>query len=44
MVPDKTGALLSTDRRSFQYSKIVLGEHEVVPVNNHSCYYYVTVL
>ena len=27
MVPEKTEALLVTDRRSFQYPKIVLGEH-----------------
>ena len=30
MASAKTEALLITDRRSFQYSKIVLGEHEVV--------------
>ena len=29
MAPEKTEALLVTDRRSFQYPKIVLGEHEV---------------
>ena len=29
MVPEKTEALLVTDRRSFQYPKIVLGEHEI---------------
>ena len=29
MAPEKTKALLVTDRRSFQYSRIVLGEHEV---------------
>ena len=29
MAPDKTEALLVTDRRSFQYPRIVLGEHEV---------------
>ena len=29
MVPEKTEALLVTDRRSFKYSKIVLGEHEI---------------
>ena len=28
MAPEKTEALLVTDRRSFQYPKIVLGEHE----------------
>ena len=27
MAPEKTEALLITDRRSFQYPKIVLGEH-----------------
>ena len=30
MAPEKTEALLVTDRRSFQYSKIVLGEHEIL--------------
>ena len=30
MAPEKTEALLDTDRRSFQHPKIVLGEHEVV--------------
>ena len=30
MAPETTEALLVTDRRSFQYPKIVLGEHEVV--------------
>ena len=29
MVPEKTEALLVTDRSSFQYPRIVLGEHEV---------------
>ena len=29
MAPEKTEALLVTDRRSFQYPRIVLGEHEV---------------
>ena len=29
MAPGKTEALLVTDRRSFQYPRIVLGEHEV---------------
>ena len=29
MGPEKTEALLVTDRRSFQYPKIVLGEHEI---------------
>ena len=29
IAPEKTEALLVTDRRSFQYSRIVLGEHEV---------------
>ena len=29
MVPENTEALLVVDRRSFQYPKIVLGEHEV---------------
>ena len=29
MAPEKTEALLFTDRRSFQYPRIVLGEHEV---------------
>ena len=29
MAPEKTEALLVTDRRPFQYPKIVLGEHEV---------------
>ena len=29
MAPGKTEALLVTDRRSFQYPKIVLGEHEI---------------
>ena len=29
MAPDKTEVLLVTDRRSFQYLRIVLGEHEV---------------
>ena len=29
MAPEKTKALLVTDRRSFQYPRIVLGEHEV---------------
>ena len=29
MAPEKTEALLVTDRRSFQYPKIVLGEHEI---------------
>ena len=29
MAPEKTEALLITDRRSFQYPKIVLGEHEI---------------
>ena len=28
MAPEKTEALLVTDRRSFQYPRIVLGEHE----------------
>ena len=28
MAPEKTEALLITDRRSFQYPRIVLGEHE----------------
>ena len=28
MAPEKTDALLVTDRRSFQYPRIVLGEHE----------------
>ena len=30
MAPEKTEALLVTDKRSFQYPKIVLGEHEVI--------------
>ena len=29
MAPEKTVALLATDRRSFQYQKIVHGEHEI---------------
>ena len=29
MAPEKTEALLVTDRRSFQYPRIILGEHEV---------------
>ena len=29
MDPEKTEALLVTDRRSFQYPKIVFGEHEI---------------
>ena len=29
MTPEKTEDLLVTDRRSFQYPKIVLGEHEI---------------
>ena len=29
MAPDKTEALLVTDRTSFQYRKIVFGEHEI---------------
>ena len=29
MAPEKTKALLVTDRRSFQYPRIVLGEHEI---------------
>ena len=29
MAPEKTEALLVTDRRSFQYPRIVLGENEV---------------
>ena len=29
MAPEKTEAFLVTDRRSFQYSRIVLGKHEV---------------
>ena len=29
MAPEKTETLLVTDRRSFQYPKIVLGEHEI---------------
>ena len=29
MVPEKTEALLVTDRRSFKYPRIVLGEHEM---------------
>ena len=29
MAPEKSEALLVTERRSFQYSKIVLGEHEI---------------
>ena len=29
MAPEKTEAFLVTDRRSFQYPRIVLGEHEV---------------
>ena len=29
MAPEKTETLLVTDRRSFQYPRIVLGEHEV---------------
>ena len=29
MAPEKTEALLVTDRRSFQYSRIRLGEHEI---------------
>ena len=29
MAPEKTEASLVTDRRSFQYPRIVLGEHEV---------------
>ena len=29
MAPEKTEALLATDRRSFQYPRIVLREHEI---------------
>ena len=29
MAPEKTEALLVTDRRSFKYPRIVLGEHEI---------------
>ena len=29
MAPEKTNAFRGTDRRSFQYLRIVLGEHEV---------------
>ena len=29
MAPEKTEALLVTDRRSFQYPRMVLGEHQV---------------
>ena len=29
MAPEKTEALLVTDRRSLQYPRIVLGEHEI---------------
>ena len=29
MAPEKTESLLITERRSFQYPRIVLGEHEV---------------
>ena len=29
MAPKKTEALLVTDRRSFQYPRIALGEHEI---------------
>ena len=29
MAPEKTEALLVTDRRSFQYPRIILGEHEI---------------
>ena len=29
MAPEKTDALLVTDRRSFKYPKIVLGKHEI---------------
>ena len=29
MIPEKSEALLVTDRRSFQYPRIVLGEHEL---------------
>ena len=29
MAPEKTEAMLVTDRRSFQYPRIALGEHEV---------------
>ena len=29
MAPEKTEALLVTDRRSFKYQKIVFGEHEI---------------
>ena len=29
MAPEKTEALHVTDRRSFQYPRIVLGEHEI---------------
>ena len=29
MAPEKTEALLVTDRRSFQYPRIILGEDEV---------------
>ena len=29
MTPEKTEVLLVTDRRSFQYPKIVFGEHEI---------------
>ena len=29
MAPEKTMALQVTDRRSFQYPKIVLGEHKI---------------
>ena len=29
MAPEKTESLLVTDRRSFKYARIVLGEHEI---------------
>ena len=33
MAPEKTEALLVTDRRSYKYLKIVLGEHEIEYIN-----------
>ena len=43
MAPEKTGALLVTDRRSFQYLKIALGEHEIgfylaQALSGHGCF------
>ena len=41
MASEKTEALLVTDRRSFQYLKIVLREHEVVWKSFMQLMYYV---